>query len=216
MASNGAGELAELEARNQQTTAYPTLSCVAGPMSPAYTGGPSCDVDNLQERTHAITPYRTDGTALLPQFNQQRSSACASMEMQGVGMEPPNPRLVTRASGEPPIGYAPHVYAYPQFGPQTPAVRFKKNKKRSSVPPKALPLKYIPMRTFNSVRGALYDMKHFGDLPPAQSGASPSTIAYFALTRDGRTPYLLIGVTIILAVVAVVLLVRSGGKQKTS
>jgi hypothetical protein len=211
MASNAAGELAELEARNQQTTSYPTISCVAGPMSPEYNmhnyGGTSCDVENMQERSHAITPYATDGTALLPQFNQQRSDACAAMEMDGVGM-----------SSSEPIGYAPHVYSYPKMGPRTPAMRAKKNKKHNTriEPKKTIPFKDVPLRTLASVRGALYDMKHFGDLPPAQSGAPPSTVTYYALTRDGRTPYLLISITFALALMAIILIVRSSGKQKSS
>jgi hypothetical protein len=179
-------------------------------MSPKYTEAPPCDVQNMQERSHAITHYNIDGSAMLPQFDQQRASACASMELAGVGTGPPNTRLLPRASGEPPIGYAPHDYAYPKVGPQQ-----SKPTPTPTTPQKTIPLKHIPLRTLNSVRGALYDMQHFADLPPAQSGASPSAVTYFALTRDGRTPYLLIALTIIIALVAVILFVRSKGRQKS-
>ncbi len=82
MAANGAGELAELQTRNQQTTAYPTLSCVAGPMSPSYVSGAACDVNAMQERSHGITAYATDGQPVLPRFNTDRAAACARIGSQ--------------------------------------------------------------------------------------------------------------------------------------
>ena len=233
MASNGVAELAELEeleVRNQRTTAYPGISCAAGPMSPEYADGPQCDVTAMQERAHGITAYRSNGTSLLPQFNSERSLSCANMEKEGVGMGAPDPALAVRASGEPPIGYAPHVYSYPQFGPRAASastsgkmglVRTQVQKKGGAVSSgrkrvkTGIPFKYIPGRAFNSVRGALYDMQHINELPPAQSGAPPGNVTSFVFTRDGRAPYLIIMVTVILVLVATVTTVRSLTKQNS-
>ncbi len=218
MSSNAVAELAELEARNQQTTAYPSISCVAGPMSPNYADGSPCDITAMQERSHGITAYQTNGTALLPQFNGERSLSCANMEMQGVGLGAPNPALVARSSGEPPIGYAPNVYAYngsrgsrtDTLKPvRTSTVGVKKGGKRG------IAFKTIPSRVSNSVRGVLYDMQHRSELPPAQSGMSPGRVTTFALTRDNRMPYLLFLLTVVLALVATVFVVRSATKQKS-
>lgn len=202
MASNANEELLELEARNQQTTSYPTIPCVAGPMSPEYRNGRKCDVNAMQERAHGITTYDTNGSAILPQFNAQRALSCTNMELRGVGIGTPDPSLLPRASGEPPIGYAPNVYS------KRDNVRITKQNRRN----KSIPFKSIPTRTFNSVRGAIYDMKHFNQLPPAQAGASPSHVASFALTRDGRMPYLIILLTVVLAITSVIFIVRSASK----
>ena len=165
MAANGAGELAELEARNQQTTAYPSLACTTGPMSPNYRGGPACDVAAMEERSHGITAY-TRGAPLLTQFNTERAEMCG-----------PSP------------SFAEPTYAKPK-------------------------MRHITTRMANSVRGALYDLKHFDELPPARSGQSPGAVTAFALSRDNRTPYLLLVLILILVLCAVVSLVRSGGSKK--
>ena len=109
-----------------------------------------------------------------------------------------------RASGKPPIG------------PCATASGVRADVIKKEKVSKSIPFKYIPIRTFNSVRGALYDMQHFDELPPAQSGASPSNVTSFALTRDGRMPYLLIFVTIILGLTSIILFVRSASNQKSS
>jgi len=176
MALNGADELAELEARNQQTTAYQHISCDVGPMSPTYPNAPACGVAAMQERVHGITAYTPNGEALLPRFNTERALSCGSKET---------------SSG---VGARANVQTHPA---------------------KRIPFNYIPIRTFNSVRGALYDMKHFNELPPTQEGQSPSDVTSFVLTRDGRTPYLLIFVSIILGVISLVLLLRSVTKEKS-
>lgn len=177
MAENAAGELRELQALNQHTTAYPTIACTTGPMSPVYRGGPACDVASMEERSHGITAY-TGGKPLLTQFNAERADMCTSMQAAGVGMSH-HPELVARASGEPPIGYN---------------ARLKKPK-----------LRHITTRMANSVRGAMYDLQHFNELPPAQSGQSPGAVAMFAMTRDNRTPYLLLAFILLLVLSAVVL-----------
>ena len=207
MASNGKGELEELEARNQRTTAYPSVGCVAGPMSPDYSGGKACDINAMQERSHGITAYTTQGAPVMHPFNVERSAACAAMETSGIGLGASNPGFVARASGEPPIGYAPQPMK-PSFGPRHPVrVETKKTKDK-------IPFGMIPMRTLNSVRGALYDLKHFNELPAAQNGESPSGVAMFALTRDNRAPYLCIAVVVVLILTAVIILLRNCAVKK--
>ena len=184
LAANGADELRELQSLNQQTTAYPSISCTTGPMVPMHTGGPACDVASMQERSHGITAY-VAGNPLLTQFDEDRADTCASMEAAGVGMVPSE-------TGDPPIGYTPNSYSI-----------MRKPRAR-----------HITTRMANSLRGALYDMQHFNELPPARSGESPGSVARFVVSRDNRTPYLLLVLTFILVLTGVVLGVRSQGTKK--
>jgi len=187
MAANGASELRQLHGLNQQTTAYPSIGCTVGAMSPSYSGGAACDVAAVEERSHGITAY-TQGTALLPRFDAQRAERCASMEAAGVGLSE-DPSLVARASGEPPIGYEARELKKPR-------------------------MHHLTTRMANSVRGALYDLQHFDELPPARSGSSPGAVTTFALTRDNRTPYLLLVLVFVLVLIATVSMVRSLGAKK--
>ena len=68
----------------------------------------------------------------------------------------------------------------------------------------------------NSVRGAMYDLQHFNELPPAQSGEAPSQVAMYALTRDNRLPYILLVITFILIMVAAVFGVRTQLSKSTT
>lgn len=191
MSNNGKKELEQLESLNQQTTAYPTLACTVGPMAPNRGGGPACDVGLMEERSHGITAY-SGGRPLFPHFYGQQEGRCYEMEQQGVGMTH-NPNLVARASGEPPIGYGKNSYSLsPEPVPKTKPV-----------------FKHMSTRMLNSVRGALYDLQHFNELPPAQSGEAPSQVAMYALTRDNRLPYILLLITFVLIMVAAVCGVRT-------
>lgn len=67
----------------------------------------------------------------------------------------------------------------------------------------------ISSRTVNSVRGALYDMQHYDQLPPVRSGAPVSNVLSFVVTRDGRFPYILLSVTLVLIVSALIMILRS-------
>jgi hypothetical protein len=173
MSYNSKKELQELEAMNQQTAAYPTLTCLSGPMAPNLGGGSQCEVGSMESRSHAITAY-SGGTPLFPQFYNQKVDTCATMQEQGVGM---GPTRLPLASGDPPIGY------------------------REAKPKPAL--KHMGTRMMNSVRGALYDLQHFNELPPAQSGEAPSEVAKFALSRDNRLPYIFLVITCVLMLMAV-------------
>ena len=126
-----------------------------------------------------------------------------------MGMGAPNPMLVRRASGEPPIGYQPNTYfTYGGDGDG--------EEEEVVVPQKKLPRSHnMGVRMMNSVRGALYDMQHFSELPPAQSGDSPSHVTWYAVTRDNRLPYLLLLFIMILVIVAVVLGVKKHQRKQT-
>jgi hypothetical protein len=178
MEANGARELQELEALNQQTSTYPTMGCTTGPMSPVYQGGPACDVAAMQERSHGITAY-TNGKPLLTQFNDERASMCAHMEV---------------------VGDTP-IATYSQPADEGPVLKKPR-------------MRHITTRMANSVRGAMYDLQHFNELPPARSGQSPSEVAMFALTRDNRTPYLLLVLIFALVVSAALMGVRSYASKK--
>lgn len=202
MEANGKNEMAELVALDQRTTAYPSLSCTAGPMSPAYKPAPLCDLNSMRDVSHGVTAYTQQGQPLFPQYNQQRQSVCGEMKQAGVGMGAPNPALVRRASGEPPIGYAPNTY----FKYDGVEEKKKKNGLREKT-------RHMGVRMMNSVRGAVYDMQHFSELPPAQSGEAPSQVAWYAVSRDNRFPYiLLIGVAIV-ALIAMILGIKAHEKK---
>lgn len=186
---NGHGELQQLLGLDQRTTAYPSVGCTVGAMSPPVAAAPPCASSSMQERSHGITAYTPGGESIIQGYTDCRAAACDEMLDAGVGMTG-NPNLVARASGEPPIGYAPNVYA--------PELRVQARKKS----------RHLTARVLNSVRGAVYDMQHFGDLPPARSGESPSSVAQYALTRDGRAPYLTLVFAGVLVVVAGVLACR--------
>lgn len=180
MSYNSKKELQALHAMNQETAAYPTLACLSGPKVPPVQGGSSCEVGSMEARSHAITAY-SEGTPLFPQFYAANTDMCDSMREQGVGMYPTRLPL---ASGDPPIGYK------------------EENEEKEDVPKHVL--KHTGMRMLNSVRGALYDLQHFNELPPAQNGEAPSSVATFAVTRDNRLPYLFLVVIAVLVLVAVV------------
>ena len=177
MSYNSKKELQVLHAMNQQTAAYPTLSCLSGPKVPGVQGGSSCEVGAMEARSHAITAY-SEGRPLFPQFHEANTDMCETMREQGAGMYPTRLPL---ASGSPPIGYSE-----------------EEEQKEKHV------LKHTGMRMLNSVRGALYDLQHFNELPPAQRGEAPSSVATFAMTRDNRLPYLFLVVIAVLVLIAVV------------
>lgn len=182
LSSNGHGEFEQLQGLNQRTTAYPSIGCTTGPMSPPVVPAPACATNSMQERSHGITAYTPSGGPILQGYNDCRAAVCDEMQDAGVGMGT-NPNLVARASGEPPVGY-------------------------SRLAPKKT--RHLAARVMNSVRGAVYDMKHFGELPPAQSGESPTSVAWYAVSRDDRAPYLTLVLAGALVVVALVMASRSG------
>ena len=209
MEANGRDELNELMGLNHRTTAYPTLSCTSGPMSPIYRSARPCDLDTMNDVSHGITAYTRHGQPLLPQFNVQRAAQCGAMAEAGVGIGAPNPQLVTRASGEPPIGYGVNSYfRYGGDGEQSvpPAAPTKKKTKKSR-------FKHMGVRMMNSARGTMYDLRHFSDLPPAQSGESPTSVTWYTMTRNNRLPYLLLLLIMILVLVSVVLGLKSASKR---
>lgn len=177
MSYNSKKEMQELESMNQQTAAYPTLSCLSGPHAPNLGGGSSCEVGSMEERSHGITAY-VEGAPVFPQFYNEKMDTCGAMQEMGVGE---GATRLPLASGDPPIGY------------------------KASKPA----LKHLGTRMMNSVRGAMYDLQHFNELPPAQSGDAPSEVAKFAFSRDNRLPYIMLVVICVLMLMGVVGGVRS-------
>jgi hypothetical protein len=202
LAANAAQELNELQERNHATTAYSTLNCVASP--------------------------------LFPTFAAQRAVKCAVDEAAGVGITPPPPGRV--AEPWPPIGYPPNLPqidsagrpGYYQIGSRVGTARVDEDNgtdgtvadeddadadegatTRRNVSPS------FPQRMCNSVRGALYDLKHWGQLPPATAGGSSGEVFQYVVSRDNRVGYLLLWIAIIVLLIALVgLAIGLGVKRK--
>lgn len=64
---------------------------------------------------------------------------------------------------------------------------------------------HIPSASANSLRGTLYDLQHWEELPPAVNGESPSTVLKYALTRDGRQMYLLYFICVVVVVILIII-----------
>jgi hypothetical protein len=185
MAANAAQELNELQERSHATTAYSTLGCVAKPLFPA--------------------------------FDAQRAAACAQNEAAGVGMRDP-PGTVTRASGEPPIGYRPRYNLYPARARASVAkqearkpVATKVGVEEKVEGKKKEKMKKDRGKFLNSLRGALYDAKHWSELP----GESTAQNLEFVCTRDDRGAFLMLFLTIIVFLVTLVAVAISVGVQSS-
>jgi hypothetical protein len=80
----------------------------------------------------------------------------------------------------------------------------------------AFGVKGAPKKMLNTVRGIVYDLKHFKELPPAQEGqGSKKTIAY-VFGRDDRPVYLALiisGIILIVCIIAAVMSVREKFKK---
>ncbi|MCH9716346.1 MAG: hypothetical protein K0U52_04590 [Gammaproteobacteria bacterium] len=68
----------------------------------------------------------------------------------------------------------------------------------NSIPPQVPVPQKKPSRLMNSVRGALYDMQHWDELP---AEGTKETLS-FVCTRDNRLPYLIMFITIIVFLIA--------------
>ena len=64
---------------------------------------------------------------------------------------------------------------------------------------------HIPVAAANSLRGTLYDLQHWEELPPAVNGESPGTVFNYAITRDGRQMYLLYFICVVVVVVLLII-----------
>ena len=71
---------------------------------------------------------------------------------------------------------------------------------------------HIPSTASNSLRGTVYDLKHWEQLPPALNGEPPSTVYAYAITRDNRQMYLLYILCLVVFIVLLIVLVLKIGR----
>lgn len=178
------------------------------------------EINELQERNHAMTAYSTldcQAMPLFPTFNAQRAADCVLRKkypMPITGGVPLN-KLVTQPS--PPLGYKPELFmgekGFPAQGTQLPVVQrpqqpFIPPEHHQQVHEKAKRTKIADVveeeeaeekedkslmsRLSNSVRGAFYDLAHYNELPPKLEGESTGTVLAYAVTRDDRLGYLML------------------------
>lgn len=149
------------------------------------------EINELQERNHATTAYSTlDCTAmpLFPTFNAQRAANCELRESGGgPGVRYLRPPVEPRraAPGFPISNLYSDAREHPAFVDDPP-------------PP---PQPDFKRRMLNSVRGSLYDMKHWDELPPTREGRDVGDILKYTLSRDKRAPYLLLWSSLILLLI---------------
>ncbi len=155
------------------------------------------ELNELQKRNHATTAYTTLGCVaqpLFPSFDAQRAVNCSRRQAMGVGMVTNSPSLVSQP---PPLGYQPDVALVGDNVQINPLALGVPGYYNLSVPPVPMKKKE-PNKMMNSVRGALYDMKHWDELP---AEGTKDTLS-FVCTRDNRLPYLLLFITIIVLLIA--------------
>jgi hypothetical protein len=175
MTANAAQEVNDLQLRNHATTAYSTLDCVATP--------------------------------LFPTFNAQRGMDCVLRQRRkeaGVNRMVPHPEYNLVAQPQPPIGYRQEQMMgergfYRQGGwapsrvnvsmPQGPVSPVLESGKDS-----------FGKKMVKSVRGSMYDLAHLKELP----ADTTKEAVVFAVTRDDRTGYLLLWVTLVVLMVTLV------------
>ena len=76
------------------------------------------------------------------------------------------------------------------------------------------PLDHMSKRLINAVRGTMYDLKHWDDLPPVRADSTTSESATYILTRDERAYYLSIVVALVIFVIAIILALMAASKPK--
>lgn len=175
MAANAAQEINDLQMRNHATTAYSTLDCAATPLFPTFNGQRAADCAIRQARQH-----------------------------DGIGVVPRN--LV--AQPVPPLGYTPYevmgLPGYYQRANQYPVVGEEKKKPVGGKHAVADAEKSFVSRMANSVRGSLYDMKHWKQLPPKLAGQSNGAVFTYVVSRDDRLGYLLLWITMIVMLITLI------------
>jgi hypothetical protein len=182
MTANAAQEINDLQLRNHATTAYSTLDCVATP--------------------------------LFPTFNAQRGMDCVLRQRrqeEGINRIVPHPEYNLVAQPEPPIGYkqerimgepgfykqggwarTPHSRAEVARGPVSPIVDVGAGLGAAK--------ESFGKKMVKSVRGSAYDLAHLKELP----ADSTKEAVVFAVTRDDRTGYLLLWVTLVVLMITLV------------
>lgn len=160
------------------------------------------EINDLQERNHATTAYSTldcHATPLFPTFNAQRAVNCAIREARKNNV--PIQNLV--AQPVPPLGLQPYqVMGMPAYYQPDPLVGVVKKKPLSSSGGK--PATSFVSRMANSLRGSVYDLKHWNELPPKLHGQSGGKVLSYVVARDDRLGYLLLWITMIVMLITLI------------
>jgi hypothetical protein len=177
MTANAAQEINDLQMRNHATTAYSTLDCVATP--------------------------------LFPTFNAQRGMDCVLRQRRheaGIDRMVPHPEYNLVAQPEPPIGYRQERMMgergfYKEGGWAPTRSRIDVSAPQGPVSPVLGSSKdSFGKKMVKSVRGSAYDLAHLKELP----ADSTKDAVVFAVTRDDRTGYLLLWVTLVVLMITLV------------
>lgn len=182
MEANAVDELKQLQQQNHATTAYSTLNCEAKPLFPLFDAQRKKICSEQEERARLMLkdPAGFSGPA-----------ACNVAAPGGI-------RTNINVEPHPQNGAAPNS---PHNGAFTPELS-------KLAAPHA---KHIKKNRFlNSIRGALYDLKHWKELPPETA----TDTWKFITTRDDRGGYLLLLFTLVLFFIAVLIMLISGMRQK--
>jgi hypothetical protein len=65
-------------------------------------------------------------------------------------------------------------------------------------------LRDLPKKLSNSVRGALYDLRHWKQLPSVAAGEPGTKTIKYVLMRDNRGGYLLMAIALIFFIIALI------------
>ena len=188
MGANAVQELQELQAQNHATTAYSTLNCAAKPLFPMFDAQRQQICNDTERRER---PYDPAGFPLsAPICSARLDDGCSAPGGEGNysnGFGTTAACTTAAARG-----------IRTSTGTESPVESV-----REPAP--------VPVNKFlNSIRGAVYDLKHWKDLP--QDTATDTW--KFIATREGRAGYLLLLFTLILFLIAVLMMVISNGRYK--
>ena len=173
------------------------------------------EVRELQRLAIERVAFDTDGgmcdnKALYPAWQKERAGQCVdraaatelflrdgsrSATVPSV-LHSPLP-FVSGALGPPASGYPSNQYSEGQslyYEPPPPPAGVTMNRSRIGT---------IPKKISNSVRGALYDMRHWKQIPKGHGGVRTDTLKYIC-TRDDRMTYLMLTLAFVLLTVALV------------
>ena len=181
LAANAVNELQELQQQNHATTAYSTLNCTAKPLFPLFDAQRKQICAEDEERARWVSK---DGAG----FSGPAGAGCGVSAGLGVASTS-NANIRTNVNT---ASLSSEVDAAGDTGFTT---------QRAPIKPKN---KFV-----NSIRGALYDLKHWRELP---LDTATDTWKFIA-TRDDRAGYLLLLLTLILFCIAVLVMAISSMRQ---
>ena len=173
------------------------------------------EVADLQLRNHSTTAYSTLNCVskpLFPNFDAQRALNCATDEALGKGLTYGDFGNFEPLVAQPPIlGYAPISEIISGNGVVTnvniaanPAVSAWNVSRRSRFSTKMM----------NSLKGSLYDLKHWDKLAPVKGGASRVNTMNYIMTRDDRLSYLILWIIVIALLITFISLLITVGVKK--